>query len=44
MMIGDPGILWNAVDSRLIKAEIEATIWTSGAGISDGEGDIVVIV
>jgi hypothetical protein len=44
MIIGDPGILWNAVDRRLIKAEIEATIWTSGAGISDGEGDIVVIV
>ena len=41
IIIGDPGILWNAVDKRLIKAEIEATIWTSGAGISDGEGDML---
>lgn len=35
MMIGDPGILWNAADRSEIKVDMDDIMWTKGAGVSD---------
>ena len=35
MMIGDPGILWNAAERSEIKVDMDEIMWTRGAGISD---------